>query len=501
MASGVGKARSVPWMCVWATIVSGVLLCHTLALMLVPGTLEGLTGKISVGCRGDGDVARSWSGDLREIEFAWNRLCFGPPPTKLTMALFVKTWPIGGTPGGLERHAMTLHQVLADRGHEVHVITVDVGPDRRVGEVMDNGLHIHFVKGNVNWKYDHETAFQAFLQLNATIPFDVVHTESVALMHHRANGIPNVVATWHGIAFEVVHTDIVADLVFRKAGEVRTPERLQSMTGRLTRVSDEIRFFQEYRHHVAISDYVGDVLRTIYELPTEHVAVILNGVDDAKFTPDLARGAAFRAKHGVPPNASLVLGAAGRLVQDKGHPVLFEAFSKILETHNDVYLLVAGAGPWGDRYKELAPNALMTGALPPAELAEFYNALDIFVNPTLRSQGLDLTLLEAMQCAKPLLATRFSSITRSVIVDPSLGYTFSPNVDALVSALETVIRDGKDVLRTKGEACKEYAASLFTATKMGTAYERLFLCIKDDRYCHYPLPSDHCQPRKPLFQR
>lgn len=494
-----GRARICPsWSCILLTIVAGALLCHTLALMLVPGTVEGLaSGKLCGGWDGGG---LAWSGDLREIEFAWNRLCFGPPPAQLKMALFVKTWPIGGTPGGLERHAMTLHQVLADRGHEVHVITVDVGPEKRVGEVMDKNLHIHFVEGNAAWRYDHETAFQAFLELNGTIGFDIVHTESVALMHHRARGIENVVATWHGIAFEVVHTDIVADLVFRKPGEKRTPERLQSMTGRLTRVSDEIRFFQEYQHHVAISDYVGDVLRTIYELPVEKVNVIFNGVDDTKFRPDAAIGAAFRAKHGVPANASLVLGAAGRLVQDKGHPVLFEAFKTILETHKDVYLLVAGAGPWGARYKELAPNAIMVGALAPAELAEFYNALDIFVNPTLRSQGLDLTLLEAMQCAKPLLATRFSSITRSVIVDKALGYTFSPNVEALVVALETVISDGKEVLLAKGAACKEYASSLFTATKMGSAYERLFLCIKDARFCQYPLPSDQCLPAKLHFQ-
>jgi glycosyltransferase involved in cell wall biosynthesis len=43
------------------------------------------------------------------------------------------------------------------------------------------------------------------------------------------------------------------------------------------------------------------------------------------------------------------------------------------------------------------------------------HAADVFVNPMLRSQGLDHTLLEAMQCGKPLLATHFSSIIMSVI--------------------------------------------------------------------------------------
>ena len=494
--------RAMSWACVWVSLLSLALFVHTVTLMQSPGSLNGLSGALAlVGVGKDGDSGR-WSGDLREIEFAWNRLCYGPPPEVLRVALFVKTWPIGGTPGGLERHAMTLHQVLADRGHTIHVFTVDAGPDRRVGEAVDNNLHIHFVRGSAaKWSYDHESAWRAFLEFNSTQPFDIVHTESVALMHHHARGVDNVVASWHGIAFEVVHGDIVADLVFRKPGEDRTPAVHESMSSRLSRVADEIRFFHGYRHHVAISDHVGDILRTVYEIPVENVHVIFNGVDETKFRPDAALGVAFRAKHGVPENARLVLGAAGRLVQDKGHPVLFEAFQKILETHSDVYLLVAGAGPWGDRYKELSPNALMIGALPPSELAEFYNALDIFVNPTLRSQGLDLTLLEAMQCGKPLLATRFSSITKTVIVDKALGYTFSPNVEALVSALEMVVRDGKEVLRAKGAVCKDYAESIFTASKMGSAYERLFLCMKDAKYCQYPLPSDKCQPTKPLFRR
>ena len=44
-------------------------------------------------------------------------------------------------------------------------------------------------------------------------------------------------------------------------------------------------------------------------------------------------------------NVSLVMGVAGRLVRDKGHPLLYEAFSKITKRYAGVYLLVAGSGP------------------------------------------------------------------------------------------------------------------------------------------------------------
>lgn len=493
---------SSSWQCMWAAIIGVALLCYTFALFGTPCMHWGSTATaVEVGSgnldqeklwssgRERVGKQRRWSGDLRELTTAWNRLCYGLPPESLRIALFVKKWPTGGTPGGLERHAMTLHRVLADRGHEIHVFTMSSDVEREAEDFSENNLHIHFIGPNSGGGYDYSAAWERYAKENRTNPFHIVHSESVAVPHWRARNVSSLAASWHGIAFEVIHSDIVQDLI-RKPGEPRSNELQQSMFGRLVRVADEVRFFHSYRHHVATSDYVGDVLRTIYELPLQNVHIILNGVDNKKFHPDPEKGAAFRVKHGVPLNASLVLGAAGRLVHDKGHPLLFEAISSILRQHGDVYLLVAGSGPWGERYEELAPNVKMVGPLTPTELAEFYNAIDIFVNPTLRSQGLDHTLLEAMQCAKPLLATHFSSITWSVIIDKAFGYTFSPNVDSLTVAIESVIRDGKEALRRKGEACLEYASYMFTAEKMASAYERLFLCMKNSTYCFYPLPTD-----------
>ncbi|MCO5584091.1 hypothetical protein L7F22_038014 [Adiantum nelumboides] len=445
------------------------------------------------------DVATGgFAGDLRDMEGPWNRLCFGQPLHRLQVALFVKKWPVGGVPGGLERHALTLHTALAQRGHTVHVYTVS-GDGNTPADIVSGSLRVHFFQATLHGGFDYAKAWESFLAHNATQMFDVVHTESVALPHWKAREIPNhLAASWHGIGYETVHSDIVQDLV-RKPGEERSSELERAFHERLARVTEEIRFFPSYRHHVGTSDYVSDVLRTIYELPLERVHTILNGVNEALFYPDEHKGKIFRARHGVPKNATLVLGAAGRLVRDKGHPLLFEAMSRLVAHHKGVFLLVAGQGPWGERYKELAPNVIMVGSLTPLQLAEFYNAIDVFVNPTLRAQGLDLTLLEAMQCGKPLLATHFSSITWSVIVRRELGYTFSPNVDALVRGLQTVLADGRAALRRKGVACHAYASLMFTATQMTSAYERLFLCIHNQSYCHYPLPLD-CQPRpNPFF--
>lgn len=430
-------------------------------------------------------------GDLRDAKFPWNKLCFGSSPTfeKLKLAVFSKTWPIDASPGGMERHAYTLYSDLALRGHEIHVFTVP--SDRKPHEdIHKENLHVHFASndhGSVNCSL----AFEIFNTVNDKgKPFDYVHTESVSLPHWRAKMVPAVAVTWHGIWYEIMHSKLFEELHSNPKGLLPGP--MTELQEAMPRLIDEIRFFSSYKQHICISNSAGEVLVNIYQLPQRNVHIILNGVDETKFVHDPKKGLIFKRKHGVPTNASLVMGVAGRLVRDKGHPLLYEAFSLITKHHPNVYLLVAGLGPWGRRYAELGRNVKVLGALEPNELSEFYNAIDIFVNPTLRPQGLDLTLIEAMHCGKTVLAPNYPSIVGTAIVSDELGYTFSPNVKSLFEMLKVVISDGTRVLQRKGMACKKQALSMFTATKMASAYERFFLCMKNARYCQYPLPTD-CQ--------
>ncbi|KAL5991666.1 hypothetical protein ACLOJK_012575 [Asimina triloba] len=441
-----------------------------------------------------------WSGHLPSHAPAWNHLPFAanPPRKRLNIALFVKKWPRPDRAGGLERHALTLHLALAKRGHVTHVFTV--ASDSSPAKPPHPNIHLHFSDPTPSGSVNQAATWRDFQAHNSIQAFDVVHTESVALVHHRASNLTNVAASWHGIAYETAHSDIVQDLL-RAPGEPRSPELQVRLEERAFKIIQEVKFFQSYAHHVATSDHVGDVLKRIYMLPEERVHVILNGVNEDVFKHDCSRGRAFRREHGVPESAGLVLGMSGRLVKDKGHPIMFQALKQILEENQafrkTVFVLVAGNGPWGDRYKELGPNIRVLGPLEQTEIARFYNALDIFVNPTLRAQGFDHTLLEAMLSGKPAMATRFASITGSAIVSSEMGYTFSPTVTSLKEALRGVFEDGKGVLRKKGEAARARALKLFTAAKMAAAYERLFLCIAKRRggdeedYCKYPLSYEH----------
>lgn len=52
-------------------------------------------------------------------------------------------------------------------------------------------------------------------------------------------------------------------------------------------------------------------------------------MDEDIYKPDTARSEEFRRKVGVSHKAALVIGVAGRLVKDQGHPLMFEALKPV----------------------------------------------------------------------------------------------------------------------------------------------------------------------------
>lgn len=113
---------------------------------------------------------------------------------------------MGAAPGGMERHAYTLYTALARRGHMVHVFTspLDSVGGKEVKSTLEGGssdvepvIHCHVGEPGSKWRYN--KAWEQFEEMNRNEPFDVVHSESVALPHWLAHGLPNLAVTWHGI--------------------------------------------------------------------------------------------------------------------------------------------------------------------------------------------------------------------------------------------------------------------------------------------------------------
>lgn len=113
------------------------------------------------------------------------------------------------------------------------------------------------------------------------------------------------------------------------------------------------------------------------------------------------------------PTGRLVIGAVGRLADEKGFDLLIAAIAKLLNEGCDLELWIAGEGAERER---LAAQAARTGFGSRIRLLGFHKdprdlfaAFDVFCLSSLR-EGLPNVVLEAMAMEVPVVATRCGGI-------------------------------------------------------------------------------------------
>ena len=158
-----------------------------------------------------------------------------------------------------------------------------------------------------------------------------------------------------------------------------------------------------------------DMLRDFFP-GWKKVTLIPRGVDVAEFTPG-APSSEVVARLKLTPEKRLILCVAN-LVPVKGVEVLLEAFALIAHNLPDVHLAVVGddQSEYGALLKEkaqtIAPDRIFfTGKV--LNVVDYLRAADVFVLPTLnkgRQEGSPVSLLEAMACGVPVLASNVAGI-------------------------------------------------------------------------------------------
>ncbi|MBR1875011.1 glycosyltransferase family 4 protein [Candidatus Saccharibacteria bacterium] len=142
-----------------------------------------------------------------------------------------------------------------------------------------------------------------------------------------------------------------------------------------------------------------------------------------------------------PKNKTLRILFAGRLVKTKGIIPLLEVCNR-LKKHYRIELIVVGDGPLLKTLKVQFKDATFMGALNHDDtLAEFEKA-DIFVCPSLASEGFPTSILEAgiNKCA--IIATDWPGI-REMIETEENGILIDREAKALKDSLELLITNSK----------------------------------------------------------
>jgi len=202
--------------------------------------------------------------------------------------------------------------------------------------------------------------------------------------------------------------------------------------------------------------------------------VIRNAVDPARFAR--RSNTWLRWLRRVLPSKRLIVGAAGRLVKEKGYLDLLEVARAIRGCDDGIGFILFGDGPLRARLEDmirgfkLSEHVVLAGFR--ADLDAVLPHLDVFVHPSYR-EGMPNVVLEACAASVPVVATDVGG-TREIIRHGWNGYLVGPGrKDELLAHILTLARSTELRERMRLRARQVVTAS-FSFSTQARLYAELF---------------------------
>lgn len=206
------------------------------------------------------------------------------------------------------------------------------------------------------------------------------------------------------------------------------------------------------------------------------VSTILNGVDTRAYhhaSPE-ARASRRRAL-GIPEDA-YVFGIVARLSAAKDHAGLFRAFASLAPTDARLRLVVVGDGELRDELLRLVRELAMEGRIlltgSRSDVPDVIGAFDCFVLSSY-TEGLAMTLLEAMAAELPVVATRVGG-NEEVVVDGVTGRVVPARDPARLADALRWMAANPDRARAMGAGGRARAVARFSIEAMVDAYDATY---------------------------
>lgn len=277
---------------------------------------------------------------------------------------------------------------------------------------------------------------------------DIIHATSWAGFAFKRKGIPLIVTE---------HLDVL-DPEYRPYKSLIQHVYHENLIRTFVKAS-----FRAAAAITTVSRSTASSLRRI--LGTRPVQIIHNWVDTRTFRPLKARCSIRR------PFRLLFV---GNLTRRKGADLL----TPIMKRLNEGFELRFTSGLRDLKLSDVGSTMVAIGQLTKdSELVAAYNECDALLFPS-RLEGLPLAPLEAMACAKPVIASRTSSLPE-VIDDGVTGILCEPNnIDEFTSACRK-LADCPEIGRTYGEAARNRVERLFSEDVVIPQYISLYEGLAD----------------------
>jgi glycosyltransferase involved in cell wall biosynthesis len=348
--------------------------------------------------------------------------------------------------GGAERMVVDLSIGLQQRGHQVTVACLrETGPLAAI--LNDAGIEVialgkasgispRTVRALARQLTDHE--------------IDVVHTHNPIVHHYgtssaRLARVPLAINTLHG------------------------PGNLNGM-GAAEMIFEVTCLFSDCV--VACCQAVHSHLHKLTTIAHRRSVVIPNGIAVERFTSIAAPTV----------GSEIVFGTVGRLVPVKDHTSLLQAFAAARpRLPRPARLELLGDGPMRESLERQAIELGISDSVhfhgSTLDVAAFLERIDVFILCS-SSEGLPLTLLEAMASARPVIGTRVGAIPE-IVKGADCGFLIAPGNPAELS--EALVRAAEcGDLEQKGIRARRHVLDRYSIDQMVSGYEQLFETMLTD---------------------
>ena len=375
--------------------------------------------------------------------------------------------------GGAQENTLITCKLLAQRGHDVTLITGPaIGPEGGLFNQTKGQNYkvivLDRLRRAINPFKDIVSYFQIKKLLRQLQP-DIVHTHSAkagilgrfaAYSLRRATShesrATKIVHTIHGLAFHQYQSQWLNRfyIAIEKSAAKRTD------------------FF------ISVADAMTAQATAVGTGRPEQFITAYSAIEEDDFLEPISEEHKrdFRRKYEISED-SIVLVTIARLFMLKGHEYIIESAKQLSKRFEKCIWLFVGDGNLADHFKQqvhqlgLAERIKFTGLLPPGQIPLAIQSSDILVHCSLR-EGLARTLPQAMLCGKP--AVSFDVDGAREVVNENTGRLIEPkNVEQLTKACAELIED-QDLRKKLGENGRESVKEKFAPETMVDTIEAVY---------------------------
>lgn len=231
---------------------------------------------------------------------------------------------------------------------------------------------------------------------------------------------------------------------------------------------------------IALSKDLSQWLLIDVGISPNKVVQLYNGVDTAKFGMAEAKNNALLPHSWVSDERIVIFGTVGRLEPIKDQLTLLRAFASMLDKYPGARslarLIIVGDGQLRKQYEDYVVSASITEFVWFAgkrdDIADLLLLFDVFTLPS-KGEGISNTILEAMSCSLPVVATAVGG-NKELVVDSVTGFLVAPeNPEVFADAMVEYINNKP--LRVKhGSSGRQRVEKEFSMRRMTQNYMSVY---------------------------